>query len=334
MLEPAYLAPATLVAFTVSYVATGKWVNVAKAIGLVGRDMNKEGEKLVAEAGGVWPLVGALFGLLTLESLYIYLEGVQYRFVDVMSLSLVLLMSAFLGFMDDVLGWKRGLKVWQRVAFMAPIAIPLVAVKAGVSVVSLPFIGIVDLGLLYPLFIIPIGVLGASNAFNMIGGYNGLEAGMAATIMAYTMAYSLLKGLDLAFQASAIMLLALIAFLAYNWYPARVFPGNAFTYGFGAYYASLVILDDFQKFGLALFSLYFLELALFIRGLANGVYKENFAKVTPNGLKPPYSKSYSVTHIALKIQILVRGRATERGVTVTLILIQAIVGAVAFLAYY
>ncbi len=333
MLEPVYLAPAALVAFMTSYVATGKWINVARLIGLVGRDMNKGDDRLVAEAGGVWPLIGALFGLLTLESLYIYVEGLQYRFIDLMSLSLVLLMSAFLGFMDDILGWKKGLKIWQRVVFMAPIAVPLVAVKAGVSVVSLPLVGVVDFGILYPLILIPIGILGASNAFNMIGGYNGLEAGMASAIMAFTMAYSLLKGLDLAFQASVIMLLSLLAFLAYNWYPARVFPGNAFTYGFGAYYASLVILDDFQKFGLALFSLYFLELALFLRGLANGVYKENFARVTPDGLRPPYDKSYSVTHIALKIQLLLRGKATERGVTLTLICMQSVIGALALIAY-
>ncbi|MEB3860143.1 MAG: glycosyl transferase family 4, partial [Desulfurococcales archaeon] len=108
LLEPDYLALACIVSFTASYIATGKWIGIARLIGLVGRDMNKEDERLVAEAGGVWPLVGSVFGLLALESLYIYLEGVPYRFLDLMSLSLVLLMSAFLGFMDDLLGWKKG----------------------------------------------------------------------------------------------------------------------------------------------------------------------------------------------------------------------------------
>jgi UDP-N-acetylglucosamine--dolichyl-phosphate N-acetylglucosaminephosphotransferase len=333
LLEPAYLALACIIAFTASYVATSKWINIARLIGLEGRDMNKGDRRLVAEAGGVWPLLGAVFGLLALESLYIYLEGDPYRFIDVMSLSLLLLLSAFLGFMDDLLGWKKGLRVWQRVVFMAPIAAPLVAVKAGVSVVSLPLVGAVDLGLLYPLVLIPVGVLGASNAFNMVGGYNGLEAGMAATIMAFTAAYSIVKGLDLALQASLIMLSSVAAFLVFNWYPARVFPGNAFTYGFGAYYAGVVVLDDFQRFGLALFSLYFLELALFIRGLLNGVYKENFARVTSRGLEPPYEKAYSVTHIALKLQIILRGRATERGVTATLLAVQAAIG-LASLAVY
>ncbi|MDP2841599.1 MAG: hypothetical protein Q8O17_04910 [Candidatus Methanoperedens sp.] len=43
---------------------------------------------------------------------------------------------------------------------------------------AFPFLGTLDIGLLYPLLIIPIGMIGASNAFNMLAGYNGLEAGM------------------------------------------------------------------------------------------------------------------------------------------------------------
>ncbi len=45
------------------------------------------------------------------------------------------------------------------------------------------FLGTLDTGLLYPLLIIPIGMIGASNAFNMLAGYNGLEAGMGIVIL-------------------------------------------------------------------------------------------------------------------------------------------------------
>jgi len=38
--------------------------------------------------------------------------------------------------------------------------------------------GAVDWGIFYPLAIIPIGIVGAANAYNMLAGYNGLEAGM------------------------------------------------------------------------------------------------------------------------------------------------------------
>ena len=39
------------------------------------------------------------------------------------------------------------------------------------------------LSILSPLIVIPIGIAGASNAYNMLAGYNGLEAGMGIIIL-------------------------------------------------------------------------------------------------------------------------------------------------------
>lgn len=41
---------------------------------------------------------------------------------------------------------------------------------------SLKTTGVVDWGIFYPLAIIPIGIVGAANAYNMLAGYSGLEA--------------------------------------------------------------------------------------------------------------------------------------------------------------
>jgi len=239
-----------------------------------------------------------------------------------------LLLASFLGFLDDALGWKKGLKPWQRVLATGPLALPLVIVKAGTSTMAIPFVGVVDFGLLYPLVLVPLGVVGASNAFNMLAGYNGLEAGMGLLLSLLTAAYAALKGIDYVAHASLVMASALAAFLVYNWYPAKAFPGNSLTYGFGAYYAGLVVLGNFEKFGVLLFSLYFAELALFLRGLANGVYKENFGKPAPGGrILPPYEKSYSLTHWAIFVQQKLRGYATEKGVVAILLSLQAALGA-------
>ncbi len=327
-----YALLASVIAFTVSLTGVRWWVRVGGRLGFRGRDMNKPYETYAVEAGGVWVSLGASFGLLTVIALNRYLMGIYYHLPELMSLALLLFMASFLGFLDDLLGWKKGLKVWQRVLFMGPLALPMVVIKAGVSTISVPFLGSVNFGLLYPLLLVPIGVLGASNAFNMIAGYNGLEAGMGLVLMIFTFIFSWIKGLEYIAYASLVMAFALVAFLIYNWYPARVFPGNSMTYGFGAYYASLVILGNFEKFGVLMFSLYFLELLLFLRGLRNGVYKENFGRVNPDGsLDPPYDKSYSVTHVAIKFLKRVRGRATETGVTLSIISLQVLVSIVSLL---
>ena len=326
---------ASLVAFFTTFYLEKFWIKVASTLGLIGKDMNKLNKPKVAEAGGIWVLIGISFGILIYEALFVYISKSFYRSADIFALVVTLLLSGFLGFIDDLMGWKKGLPVWSRVVFLFPIALPLMVIKAGVSTMELPFIGVVNFGLFYPLLIVPIGILGAANAFNMLAGFNGLEAGMGFLLLLFTLIYAIEKSLELTLVSSIIGIVSLLSFLYYNKYPAKVFPGNALTYGIGAYYASLVVLDDFQKFGVTLFLLYFIELALFIRGLKDGIYKENFAKVDNNGLlHPPYPKSYSLTHVTIKLINKVKGRgAKEHEVVLTLFLFQIIVGIFALLVF-
>jgi len=327
-----YTLPALLVAAATALYTLRWWIPTAHRLGFTGRDMNKSGDVRVAEAGGVWVSLGASFGILTCIALVKYTGSSQVSEEEYMALALLLLLSSFLGFLDDLLGWKKGLRAVYRILLMLPLSIPLVVIKAGYTKIALPLVGTVDLGLLYPLLLVPVGVMGAANAFNMIAGYNGLEATQGAILMAFTAVFSYAKGLYSVFTASVIMLAALVVFLVHNWYPAKVFPGNSLTYGVGAYYASLVIIGNFEKFGLLQFTLYFIELLLFLRGLRDGVYKENFGVPQPDGsIKLPYSKSYSITHVAIKIQIKLRGYATERGVVVTVALLQTLISTISLL---
>lgn len=321
-----------IVSFITTLTTTKLWIIRAREIGFVGKDMNKYGDNKVAEAGGVWVMIGASFGLLTLVAMETYLEKGYEHLNELFALTTLLLLSGFIGFLDDTLGWKKGIKPQYRVLATIPISIPLVVIKAGYSKMNLPLIGTVDFGILYPLILIPIGVMGASNAFNMIAGYNGLETLQSILLSMFTAIYAISKNQEFIFDSAMIMLSAALAFLIYNKYPAKVFPGNSFTYGFGAFYAALVIIGDFQKFGLMLFTLYFIELILFIRGLLNGVYKENFGLPQPDGsLKPPYSKCYSITHIAIKFLMKIKGRATEKEVVLLIAALQVIIGLTTFI---
>jgi len=322
----AVVAAATATSFAVTLALLPPWIRAALRAGLAGRDMNKPVELMVAEAGGIIVVVGALMGIYVVVLYYKYLEGTDFYTTELFALSSLLLLAALIGFLDDVLGWKRGLPRWVRVMAMIPASTPLVVIKAGVPTISLPLIGTVNLGVLYPLLAVPIGVVGAANGFNMIGGYNGLEAGMGLLLMASTAVYTAIKGIPLACVSSLIMVAALAAFLAYNWYPARVFPGNTLTYAVGAYYAGVVILGNFEKFGIALFALYFIKATMYFIGVARGVWREgveDFGIPQPDGsIKAPIKGPYSLQHVAIEVLERLRGRATERGVVILILTLQ------------
>ncbi len=327
MFRAEFTLASTVLAFCLTYGLTPYWIRIAIRRGFVGRDMNKVGVVVVAEGGGLWVVIGCTFGLYVLASLHRYLSGEVLYSDDFFALTSLLLLTSLLGFMDDLLGWKKGIPVWERVLFLAPISIPLIVIKAGVSTMSIPFLGVVDFGTAYPLILVPLGVLGSANAFNMIAGYNGLEACMGLTLLTFTAIFSHIKGIPLVFEASVVMAASLLAFIRYNWSPAKVFPGNTLTYAVGAYYASLVILGNMEKFGVMLFTLYFIEFMLFIRGLKDGIYKENFGVPKSDGsLEPPYSKVYSLTHLTIKVLSKLGVKPTELKVTVTLTVMQLFVG--------
>ncbi len=123
---------------------------------------------------------------------------------------------------------------------------------------AFPFLGTIDIGLLYPLLIIPIGMIGASNAFNMLAGYNGLEAGMGVVILSTLGLIAYSNGNVVATVIAVTTVSALIALLYFNKYPAKVFPGDTLTYPVGAIVAIVAILGNMEKSAVILFSLYYI----------------------------------------------------------------------------
>ncbi|MGC8567467.1 MAG: MraY family glycosyltransferase [Caldisphaera sp.] len=334
MIGIAYAVISGIIAMLSTVGLVKSWIGVAKREGLVGKDINKKERPEVAEAGGIWAIISSVFGFLIFEAIYAFLENRLFYLLDIYSIVILLILSSILGFLDDMLGWKKGVPAWIRIVAMVPMALPLMISKRSSYVVSLPFFNKINFGPIYPLVIIPIGVLGASNAFNMIAGYNGLEAGMGLTLLIFTLIFGLIKGINFVVYSSIIMIGSLIGFLVFNRYPAKVFPGNTFTYAIGAFYAGLIVLGDIPKFGLTIFFLYYIELILFIRGLLHGIYKENFGKVNnDNSLDPPYDRSYSLTHISIKVLKKIKGKANEKDVVYFLVFLQSIVGIISLILY-
>lgn len=317
--------------FAATWVATRIWIRKALAIGLVGPDMNKPERQKVAEMGGICVVFGFVLGSLVYMGLQtFYLDSSTYT--PVLAALCTVLMAGIIGIMDDLLGWKAGLRQWIKPIFMLFAAMPMMVINAGQSTMELPLLGHVDWGILYPLAIVPIGIVGASNAYNMIAGYNGLEAGMGVIILSTLGYVGLVVVKTDAAALSLIMVGALLSFLYYNWYPARVFPGDTMTYSVGALIACVAILGNMERIAVILFIPYAVDFIFQSRG---GFIREAFARVNVDGsLEQPNKCIYHLTHLALAVLRRVKGKVYERDVVLFVWGIEMVVVGLSLIQFY
>ncbi|MDP3741758.1 MAG: glycosyl transferase family 4, partial [Candidatus Micrarchaeota archaeon] len=201
------------------------------------------------------------------------------------------------------------------------------------SQVALPLLGVVQLGQWYPLVLVPLAVVSVSNATNMLAGINGIEAGMAAVMLtaigAFLLQHNSIEGAVIAFCAAA----ALLAFLKFNWIPAKMFPGDSLTYFAGAAIVSAIVIGNAEKLGILLFIPWIIEAFLKLRGRFK---VRSYGDLQKDGtLKAPYEKIYSLTHVAMKLPywLGLKKGFTEKQVACLLIGSQIILS-IGVLAFY
>lgn len=320
-----------LISFLTTLIFTRKWISKAQEIGLLGYDMNKPGKPKVSEMGGLCVVCGFVLGMLVYIGLMtFYLHNPKSLDLDILAVLCTLLMTCIIGIMDDILGWKKGFKQWQKPIFTLFAALPIMVVNSGHSTMTLPVVGTIDWGILYPLLIVPLGIVGASNAYNMLAGYNGLEAGMGVIIL------SVLGYVGLVYESdtsvlSLVMVGALLAFLFFNWYPAKVFPGDTLTYSVGTLVACVAILGNMEKIAVLLFIPYAIDFALPMRKMLK---VEAFAKVNDDGsLEQPYDKIYDITHLAIAVLRRVKQKVYERDVVAFIYGVEIVISVIALYIY-
>jgi len=322
-----------LISFCAVFFILPKWIGKAKRIGLVWEDMNKFNKpKNVAGSGGLIVILGFILGVL----FYIFLKTFYFdspiQVVEIFAITTSILILAVIGLVDDLLGWWRGgLSKKFRLFLCIFAAIPLIVINAGSSQISLPFLDGTNLGWIYALIIIPIGIVGASTTFNFLAGYNGLEAGQGALILGALSIVAYLTGQAWLALIGLCMVCALLAFLFFNKFPAKVFPGDALTYPVGGMIAIMAILGNMERFALFFFIPCIIEVFLKARGKLK---KQSFGKPNKDGsLEMPYDKIYGLEHFAIWALKKVNGRATEKGVVYVIYAFQIMVIAIGFILF-
>lgn len=234
-----------LFSFAVTFFFTKILVPRLKRFNIIGRDVNKPSRPEVAEMGGIAIVAGFTAGVLLAIFFNTFLDF-EFNLVYILAAVITVLSISFIGVVDDLLD------VPQYVKAFLPLfaAVPLVAVSAaGSTSIGIPFIGEIDLGILYVVVIIPIGVAVASNLSNMFAGFNGLEAGVGSVIFAAMALLAISHGSAEMAILFVPILGALLAFLLYNWHPAKVFPGDVGNLTIGAVLASGVIIGNMEAAG-------------------------------------------------------------------------------------
>jgi len=239
-----------LISFLVVYISLGWIIERLKKRGLVGRDVNKPDRPVVAEMGGLAILLGVMLSI----SFVIWLQSWEIVEVDsqhlIVAVLLSILFSGIVGILDDLLDLPKWVKLLLPVAG----AVPLIALKAlGPSVITIPFIGQVDLGLFYVYVLVPLLITGAANLTNILAGFNGLEYGMALPIFGGMVLLGYLLNKPVIYLYGGVMLAAAIAFLLYNRYPAKVFPGDTGTLVIGTSIMAPLIADNLESYSLVFF---------------------------------------------------------------------------------
>ncbi len=283
-----------LLGFIITLLFIPVWIKKAKRAGLVGKDMHKLSDKKISEAGGIPVISGISLGILGYIAIKTFYFQSNTNLIEILSLFNVIIIISFIGFIDDILGWKIGLTKRMRIFFLIFAAIPLIVINAGVS----EMMGI-EFGLLYPLFFIPLGIVGASTTFNFLAGYNGLETSQGIIILTTLSVVTWYTGNSWLSIISLIVVFSLIAFYLFNKYPSKIFPGDVLTYPLGALIAVIAILGNIEKIAIFFFIPYIIETILKLRGKLKN---ESFAKLNKDGsLDMPYNKFYGLEHLAIYI---------------------------------
>ena len=326
-----------VVAFIATLVAGEFIKSYFVSSGIIAEDRNKPGTPKLPGSGGMAIAFGVIVGILAYAFGGSFVFAPQLNISNMLASALSIMLIAVIGFIDDInvtsrrqqaTGMKdirKGLKQWQKPLLTLLGALPLMALNVGVTIINVPFLGAIDFGILYPLVIIPLAVVFVANAYNLLGGFNGLETSTGLVAALGFLIYSYWFGNTMGFILSAILVMSMLAFLKFNWYPAQILPGDSLTYAIGGAFVSIMIMGQAEAFGVIVFIPWMLEFFLHLRSRFKttdlGILQKN------GRLKAPYgNKIYSLTHVVMNMM-----HAKETDVPLVLCVLEALFVALALL---
>ncbi len=153
------------------------------------------------------------------------------------------------GFLDDFMKVVKkrslGLKAWQKmilqIIIMGGFCFYMMRYSEIGTVIRLPFTDVTwDLKWFYPVFLLLV-MVGTDNGVNFTDGIDGLCTTVTIVVSLFLTAAAVKTGTDIA-PVPAAVAGALMAFLMFNVYPAKVFMGDTGSLALGGFVASSFIM--------------------------------------------------------------------------------------------
>jgi UDP-N-acetylglucosamine--dolichyl-phosphate N-acetylglucosaminephosphotransferase len=194
-------------------------------------DYHKRGKPLVPNCYGIF------YAIISVCYWYM-LSFVGVMADNALALATSVLFGSTMGLLDDMINLR-----WRYKAFLPVFAaLPyMVLMPSDRTTIEFLLIGVIDLGSLFFLLLVPILVTVVTNSYNQLGGLNGLES-LPGLIV--------LVGLSIASNDISLTIVPMLClvFLGYLSYTGKAFVGNVGSFSIGLTLAVYSILMNLKLF--------------------------------------------------------------------------------------
>ncbi len=254
---PQYLQSPTVwllfvLSFGATFLLTPLVIRLARRIGAV----DVGGHRKVYQ-GNPMPLLGGLavglpflliclFGALELTGMF---ELVGHKSQGFIAMGLAGGIILGLGVFDDLYGLQASSKFLGQILAAMVICFSGHAIRA----IEIPGIGLFQLDHSVGIAVTVLWIVGVTNAFNLIDGIDGLAAGLGLIAALGLAAVGILTGGTVAVLLSVALAGSLLAFLFFNFNPARIFLGDTGSMFIGFMLANISLLSSLKASGSIIF---------------------------------------------------------------------------------
>lgn len=237
--EICYLILIFTVTLVVTYALFPYIIKKMKEKGYVGYDIHKAERPEIAESGGL----GIIIGLLIASILVIIFFPILLNQMLVFIITIAL--SAIIGFLDDRIKLRSGLKIFLVLITGAGIFFANFFDIIHIESPTIPILGQLRLTILYP-FVVPVIVAVFANTVNMLEGYNGEGSGTCLIASIFLLICAIIWNSAEGIIFTLILIAVLIPFFVFNKYPAKIFPGDIGTLTIGSTMACIALFGSLE----------------------------------------------------------------------------------------
>lgn len=234
----------SILAFCVSVGVMPTVVKASRRLGAVSETGGRHvGKVPIGRLGGIGVLLGCLVALLfqAWMNVSFRLAVIEYK-IQTIGMLIGLTIVATVGFWDDV----RRLSATAKFGFQIISVLVVYGCGVRISAVDLPLLKPFELGW----FSLPITILwivGIINAINLIDGLDGLAGGVLFFASVVNLVVAVASNGIITGVLMSSVVGAVLGFLLFNWYPAKIYLGDGGAYSLGFLIAVSGLISPMHK---------------------------------------------------------------------------------------